>query len=333
MIKYLVSSLTVVVALTLTTYAPSAKSQSSEQCPAINCDCNSLPNVQWALVCNAHEDFIKNACVENGNTPKDYCLVHGLDGRPLPLTIKFSEFEVDDSINVKELDERIDRLVLNIQAGINEAREDVAEKKYKRTLQILKLQDSNIDNIFQLQQQIDAYYIAINKAKKMRRSWKKYSESAELYAAGFRDLGMDLSANIEQSQTDKERAIFSLLSRKALRIAGKGFEHSGHAYAKFNQHSKAAEAWKISSDVATSLIEINKLNTNEYKNIEFIEFQAASRLHRSSLHWLIDGNIEKSIADLRESQLFVNRDGQQNLESLVSNIEEDLQEDGILTGR
>lgn len=331
--RSLVSSLTILVVFSWISYAHSADLQSTEHCPAINCDCNSLPNLQWAEVCVAHEDFIKQACVENGNTPRDYCLVHGLNGRPLPLTIGFSEYEVDASTDVKQLNERISRLSLNLRTSMTEAKEDLVEKKYKRTLQILKLQDSNIDNIFQFQQQIDAFYIAGDKTKKMKKAWKRYSEDAQSYAEGFFNFGLELHAKSEAAATDKEKAIYGVLARKALRMAGKGYEQAGFAFARSEQHKKAAQAWKTSSNVANNLIEINKLNEKEFKNIKFIEFQVAARLHRSSLHWLLNGNIEKSIADLKESQLYVDRDGQQNLEALVNNIEEDLQEDGILTGR
>lgn len=316
----------VILSVGLTTLARGA-----EVCPAINCDCSSLPDEQWVKVCAQHESRIKKSCAANANTPKDYCLVHGVNAKPLPLAIQFSEFSVDRKTDTSGIEEKIRALYWAIKTDTTAAGGAILTESYPRALQILKLIDSNIDNLFEQQQQLSAVFIADKKEKKVRGSWKEHATGTHEFSTALVKLGTDIAAKTKTAASAKEKKIFNLLSQKTLRMAGKGLEHSAFAYGQAEKHQDSAKAWKSSADVAVQLSDISKTTGGSINNIKFAEFQAAARLHRASYHWLLDNDLKDSQQGLRESQLFVDREGQKTLENLVEDLEATIQEE--ISGR
>lgn len=306
----------------------------AEQCPAINCDCSTLPNQNWVSTCLAHEARIKSACVANSNTPKDYCSIHGLNARPLALAIKFSEFELSASTDVAELNDKISSLYWTITNDTEKAKEDFDRKRYSRSLQILKLVDSNIDNLFQMQQQLESVFVARESRRKASSAWKRYAKKTSEYSAKLQEVGVGMYAQLASAQSNKEKKIFSILAQKTLRMAGKSFELSGYAFGKSNQHKMAARKWHSAADVATELAKINKALGAKKNNIRYAEFQAAARLHRASYHWIVNKNTEYSMGVLKDSQAYLEHDAQKNLDVLIkSEIEREEEGGGILSRR
>jgi len=310
----------------------SIQAMSAEQCPAINCDCAALPNPTWVEVCEQHENRIKKACVDNANTPRDYCLVHGLNAKPLPLAIELNEFTSSEFDYVDDFDEKISALYWAIHADTGEATEAFENKKYPRVMQILKVTEANLDNIFNMQQNVEAIMVSKNRSSRIRGAWKDYSPKTEKYAQELEVLGRKISEKIPTATTPKEKKIFTVLSKKALRMAGKGYEHAGYAQGRALRHKNAANNWKVAASISVFLAELDKSAGGKRSNAQFAEFQSAARLHRASYHWLLDNKASKATDTLRESQLFVNREEQKNLEVLVDRLE-NTDEAGVLTGR
>eukprot|EP01026_Neomeris_dumetosa_P056914 TRINITY_DN52178_c0_g1_i8.p1 TRINITY_DN52178_c0_g1~~TRINITY_DN52178_c0_g1_i8.p1 ORF type:complete len:214 (+),score=7.64 TRINITY_DN52178_c0_g1_i8:463-1104(+) len=189
----------------------------AEQCPAINCDCDSLSNENWVNVCKNHEARIKKECVGNSNTPKDYCSIHGLNAKPLPLAIEFSEFQLDESTDIDALNEKIASLYWAIYADTESAIKAFDKASYAKTLQILKLIDSNIDNLFEHQQKVEATYVARQSEKKSKGAWKKYSTDSMKFAKSLEDLGTQIATKIESAASAKDKKIFRYKQKKSRR--------------------------------------------------------------------------------------------------------------------
>jgi len=309
-----------------------AASDAAKHCPAINCDCDSLPNEHWLQACKQHEARIKQRCVENADTPQDYCSIHGLDAKPLPLSIEFNEYQVDSSVDPGTLVDKVVSLQSAIYAYMNEAKESYSEGNFARSMQILKLIDSNIDSHFEYQQKVEASYVAQIQDKKVKGAWKRYSVDTLKYAMVLEKFGVKLASRIEGAATAKEKKIHTVLAKKSLRMAGKSYEHCGFAFGHWGRNEKAADAWNRASSVSVQLTGINKLTGAKKEAVKFSEFQAAARLHRASYHHLLNDNIKGSTRELKESQMFLNREEHKSIDNLVNAIEKNNQ-GGVLSGR
>ncbi|MFL0799927.1 MAG: hypothetical protein K6L80_05725 [Agarilytica sp.] len=311
-----------------------SSAHSAKNCPAINCDCSSILNENWIKACATHEERIKKACVANSNTPKDYCSVHGPNARPLPLAIEFSEFNLDPSTDVDVLNEKVASLYWAIHADSLEAKEAFEEKSYARSMQILKLIDSNIDNLFEMQQKVSFVYLSRDDAGKAAGYWKKYAGDTNKYAKKIQALGMSIYDQYPSATSKKEKKIFGVLSQKALRMAGKGYEHSGYAGGQAEQHKKAARAWKSAAEIAGTLTEMNRALGAKAGAIKFSEFQAAARLHRASYHWMLNESTKTSVEVLNASKNLVDDDSQKDIENLMDSESKRAEEEGLkLFGR
>lgn len=306
----------------------------AEQCPAINCDCASLPNQNWVSTCRAHEIRIKTACVANSNTPKDYCAIHGLNAKPLPLAMKLSSSAFDASLDTEALKEKISSLYWAIESNTTKALEGVESKRYGRSLKILKLIDSNVDTVFELEQQLTSAFSERKDKKKARAAWKKYARDTNEFAINLKSFGTAIYAKIASAESSKQKKIFSVLSQKTLRMAGKGFEHSGYAFGKTRKHKQSARTWSLAADIAKNLAVINKELGANKNNVRYAEFQAAARLHRASYHWAVNENTKDSLAVLKDSQSYLGHEAQKNLDALLrTESERENADEGILTRR
>lgn len=322
--------------LVLSLFLSSTAVNAAEQCPAINCDCSALSSESWVKTCEQHETRIKKACVANGNTPKDYCAVHGPKARPLPLSLELSEYQLDDSVKVSSVTEQRDSAAWAATSDVDAVIQAFDQKSYARVLKILKLIDGNTDKAFQLQLQVASLLDGEDEVRAHNNSWKKYSKAVKPTTEKLEAFGKRVSSKISAAGSAKEKKIYSVLSQKALRVAGKNYEHIGYGDGLSGRDSGAAKSWSKAAKIASSLAEINKSVGGKAEAIKFAEFQAAARLHRASFHWLKNESIGNSVAALKDSQGYLEHDAQKDVDSLITTEEEKKKESGlggILSGR
>lgn len=315
----------------------------AEQCPDINCDCASLPSNEWVLVCANYEAHIKKECVANANTPKSYCSIHGLNAKPLPLSIQMNEPVPATEDDYKALNKTIASLYWAIYTDIGEAKEAFDLGEFSKTMQILKLIDNNIANLFVKQREVDAYWLAQNNTKRITKSWNNYSTDTLAFADKLYALSKTLTVKLNSATEKKEQQIFSVLSIQTLRMAGTSYEQSGYAFGRANDHDKAAKTWQKASGLSVELAAIARNRNASTSGVMFNEFQASARLQRASYHRL-RGNekddAKKLLSEsqafanklLRESQAFANREEQKRIQLLVDKIE-GVSETGALSER
>lgn len=296
----------------------SATSVFAVQCPAINCDCDSLSDERWVSACKSHETQIKKSCVANSNVPKDYCAVHGPAAKPLPLAIDFSEVKADKKLDVTSAESQVKESLWALKADLQEGIEAYDKKSFQRSVQILQLVDENLDKTFAKQRSISAHYKEAGDAKKLNARWKSYADGSEEFLEKIEAFGDRLAKGIDSAENAKMMKINSVLAQKVLRMTGKTYEQIGYAYGQSDRHRKAAKVWKQGSEVAVRLSEIEKVAGAKSTSIKFTEFMAASRLHRASYHWLLGDDAPSSIGSLKDSQQYVDRAVQKNIEQLVS---------------
>lgn len=306
----------------------------AEVCPAINCDCDSLAKEQWVSVCRKHESRIKKECVNNSNTPKDYCLVHGIDAMPLPLALNVSHFDESYLAPAEpEVNKNLKALLWSISADIEQAKLSKENNDYARLFQVLKLIDSNIDSAFEQQQILAQSKAQLKLFGNVKSSWKNYSKETFDAAEKLEGFGDELTALLESAKTKKETKIYSVLAQTVYRMSGKSYEHSGYGYGKAGLDSEAADAWQDASSQSLNLANINKKVGGKLSGRKFSEFQTAARLHRASYHWLLSEDVIDSERVLLESRQYLGREDQKVLGSLLERLEGESAQDGELTER
>ncbi len=306
----------------------------SEVCPAINCDCDSLSKPQWVSVCQQHEVRIKEECVKNSNTAKDYCLVHGLNAKPLPLALEPMQF---DASYVPPVDpnasKRIKELLWGLVSDIEQVQLAKTKAEYGKVNKLLNLIDSNIDSVFEQQQIFAQTKSEVNVFNSSRSSWKNYSKGIVGAAEKLEVLANDLTTSLANAKSKKETKIFTVLAKKSYRMSGKSFEQAGYAYGKAGMSAEAAEAWQDASKQSVNTASINKSAGGDQGAIKYSEFQTAARLHRASFHWLSSENVIDSERVIFESQQYLSHEDQKNLGSLLERLERENLQDGELSER
>lgn len=290
------------VSLIAAGYASLAAAQ--DNCPAVNCDCASLPNEAWQNVCSSHETAIKAACVENKNVPKDYCGVHGLAATPLPLLTEFTDVEVVSRSEISSLNNKVAAMYWSLHADLDLAGEAIKAGKYGRGQEVLKLMDDNIDNLFRVQRQVTTSFIAYEEEGDAEKAWADYSEDSLNMAQNIEKFGKKMLSQHESAEGKAKKA-YRILGVKALRMAGKAYEHTAHAYVQDRQHDEAAKAWKKASAISKVILESKIASKADQAHIDYYRFQTASRLHRASLHRLLDGEEKDAKKDIEASQEFM----------------------------
>lgn len=297
----------------------SLKAFALEQCPAIDCDCGSLPDKSWVSICSQHETTIKQRCADNGDTPADYCLVHGENAHPLPLSLSTSDADEAKVANPRDIYENIEAMHRTVNGYLDEAKSAEKQGKYALTLERLKLIDSIVDRAFDQQKLVEASLIKQGETgKRVKLSWAKYASDDTKYALQLKEYGDELIASISEADNAKQQKIYRILAQKTYRLAGKRLEHIGYNYGKAGSHKRAAKAWQDASEVSVKLAGINREYGGKASSIKFSEFQTAARLHRASYHWLLGKAGKNATQALQESQQYVDRDGQRNIEMLVN---------------
>ncbi len=302
------------------------------QCPAINCDCDSLTDQRWVQACKSHETRIKKSCAENSNVPKDYCAVHGPAARPLPLASELREVKANEKLDIAAAEEKVKESLWALKADLQEGVEAYDKKSFQRSVQILQLVDENLESTFYQQRAVAAFYKAASDSKKLKDRWEDYVDGSEEMLEKLDAFGNRLAKGIDTAENAKMMKINSVLAQKVLRMTGKAYEQIAYAHGQAGDHRKSAKVWKKSSEVAVKLSEVEKVAGVKESSVKYTEFMAASRLHRASYHWMLGDDASKSLDGLKDSQQYVDRAVQKNIEQLVSNPSAD-DAAGALTNR
>ncbi len=299
-----------------------SNSHGVEQCPAVDCDCSSIPNGQWAEVCLQHQALMKSECVANANTPKDYCLIHGPAAKPLPLAIEFSELVLDDvdaEVLKGDVKNRFDVIDTAVQIGAAL----LARHDYGAAWKVLKSAEAKIEALFEQQRKVEAVMVASGKDKKMRESWRGFSKEALKVARQLDEMGKSLIADIGLSKDKKKKKMLAVLSQRMLRIAGRKYEHSAYALARGGRHKQAAKIWEAAADASVRIASVRIALSGSGNSAKYAEYQAAARLQRASYHWLLSEDEDASNKSLKESQKYVGRRDQKSLAKLLENTQQD----------
>ena len=312
------------------TILPLVVSAESEQCPAIDCDCGSLPREAWIETCKAHELDIKANCVANGNTPADYCSLHGPSAKPLPLAMDFAETTVlvEEELSVKAAE--IEALYKASFTDLASMKLKVSSLQFKEALALLKSLDSNADALFSLQRQVTTSWLVYENVGEATSAWRDYAGSSSDIAVKYFAYAEELWGKYSNTTNPAVKKAHKVMAFRLLRIAGKTFEMSAYAYAGADKNKNAAKTWSQASDVSKVILAAKQESGAAVSHINYYRYQTAARLHRASYYWAVEGKQNDALKTLTDARDISPMDELSELIALEESQEEDSVVDRLL---
>ncbi len=273
----------------------------AEICPAVACDCGSLPKSEWKATCQDYELAIKKKCAANNDRPVDYCSIHGPSARPLPLAVKLADIAVMNPDEIKQLHMGMEQVYKTAHWDLKRFKAMISTVYFKEGLAIAKELDSNIDSMFSTQRTVAVGWHVEGKDRQAIAAWKNYSEQSELLANSLADYADQLwqKHNVEVDASAKKG--YKVIAFKTWRMAGKVYEMAAYAYSGAEKNQKAAQTWAKGANVAQALLNAKREINAKASHINYFQHQAASRLHRASYYFSLDGKGEQALSTLAQA--------------------------------
>ncbi len=267
----------------------------SEVCPAISCDCTSLPKAEWQATCADHEKQIKKRCAANKNKPMDYCSIHGPMGTPLPLAMRFTNVAVLPEKDVTAAHKSLDGMYASVHADLATMKKKASSLSFKEALQLAKTLDETINRIFETERQVAMSWLVYEQQKDAVGAWRSYAGDSLDMAEQFTEFADEMWQAYGSENHDGAKKAYKILAFKVWRLAGKAHEMSAYSYAGANKSKKAAKAWSLAADISKVVLAAKQSSKAKLSHINFYRFQAASRLHRASYHFSVTGDSEEAL--------------------------------------
>lgn len=306
---YLFSKIKFFVSLLLIGFGLPAVAQDS--CPAVDCDCGSLPTKQLKSVCFVTEIQLKKACDENEGKPTSYCTISGLKGSPLPLSIELQEITYAQKDQISGLNKQVAALYWSLRTDNDSADEAITSSKFGQAQEILRTMDSNIDNLFNIQRRVTESWVMMDQTRRAKKAWKDYLKDSKDAAEKMNKSGLALLDGRASEEPDVQRA-YVILGQEFLSMSGRMYEQIGYGYSQIDKLSDAAKSLKIASEISKTIYELKATEKAKPAHVEFYRNQTAARLHRASVYWITAKKEKEAQAELQASTKFFDSNAQFN---------------------
>ena len=287
MVKTVVFRISVVTFFVAALLALPSISLSQEACPALDCDCASLPDIHWRDVCYKEETKLKRQCVANASQPSGYCLVHGPSAKPLPMALDPAGVTILPEARITQHHEKNTQLYWSVRSDFDLFKQFIKVKAYAEAKQLFNGLDKNIEKLFTGQRQVTISFETIDKRRKARSLWAEYADQNQEAAKMLHEFGEELWGQRKVDGNAARDKALRILSLKLLRAASKAYEMAGYGYSTAAQDKNAALAWRDASEVSLSMLRYKSVEGAPESHINYYSNQVAVRLFRSGYHWQI----------------------------------------------
>ncbi len=285
-----------------------------DQCSAISCDCESLPNAAWTKTCENQEARMIADCVKTKKV-EGYCSVHGPNANRLPLELDTKSDKITALEEIPKLNNQVAVLYWSIIQDFESLETAVKESKFEKANLKLDTIEHNVDRLFDIQLMVGNSLNADGKAALAQLTWRDYSADTLSFGSDFYIRAESL-LNTYDGRTDaKERDAARDLGLRLMEVAGQVYEQVGFSYSSGMRHKHAAKAWKNAAEASALVMAHTTANTHQTHEPDHYRFQSAARLHRASYHWVIGSGAGSADESLAESQKFM--DDGSSISSLV----------------
>lgn len=285
-----------------------------DQCSAINCDCDNLPNAAWSKACENQEARLIADCVKT-NAIEGFCSVHGPNANRLPLELEFKSDKLTVLEEIPKLNNQVAVLYWSIIQDFESLETAAKDSKFEKANLKLDTIEHNIERLFEIQLTVGNSLNADGKSALAQLTWRDYSADTLSFGSDFYIRAESLLNTYDGIADKKEREAARDLGIRLMEVSGRVYEQVGFSYASGMRHKHSAKAWKNAAEASALVMAHTTSNTKQSHKPDYYRFQSAARLHRASYHWVIGsgaGSAEESLAD---SQKFM--DDGSSISSLV----------------
>ena len=257
-------------------------------CEQISCDCEALPSDSWQASCAAREDQLKNLCQSHRSPkPNEFCALHGPLATAVPISISVEPGNALEKIQIVKHSHKLAAVYWSIHHDLEKLQTHFSAGNIEKSESAFGMIDNNVGNLFALQKDVAASYVAIDNKPEAEQSWRHYAEDSEKVGELLFDYGKAMFNATNSMENGSKKIRSQQLALNMLGVAGKVYEQSGYAYAQGIRHRAASEAWKAAANISVVAAE-KKQNSFDYiGNPERDQRQAAMRLHRASYYWVV----------------------------------------------
>ncbi|WP_339073804.1 hypothetical protein [Teredinibacter turnerae] len=292
----------------------------ANSCPAVDCDCTSLPREAWQDYCYTYELKLKQSCTANNNVPTDYCSLHGPGATPLPLALstespaKLPASEMDASVS------RVKNTFRGMEGDISTLRNKVSSLWFADAIALLKKIDADLDTVYGLERQVSAQWIATGQASSAESHWADFAKSSEGFAEGWREYGDQLWEMYLAESSPQAKAAYRVIAFRVMRLSGKSYEMAAEGFGRTGKYKRSAKLWTEAA-AGSKLVMARKESSGAKKShVGFYRLQASSRMNRATYYWALDNNEDGVVEALAQAQAL---SGQAEMQTLLADQEED----------
>ena len=259
----------------------------NRQCPAVDCDCDSITGAEWQKECRDHEKKLIKSCVANKGKPTSYCRMQGLDAFPVALSVKVERHATVDQAGIKALNKQVESLTWSVDQDRHVARTLEREMKdYAAALKQYRSEESTLARIHQLHHQIAQSWIALADPEEAVEHWEDVAKAGRKSdrsgLAGIESLWAAWQS--KQVAKDQKRPM-QLLAMRKLRNLGNDLERLADAHSRSRQPQQAAEYWQRAADMAEQLAQWQQQIKGRPAIVRYFHNQAAARWNKAAFFW------------------------------------------------
>lgn len=299
-----------------------------QSCPAVNCDCTSLPREAWQDYCYAHELRIKKSCVANNNVPNEYCSLHGPGATPLPLALKAAESPVLSKDIIPEAQQNLVKQFRAMDSEISLLRNKVSSLWFAESINILKKMDETLDQLYQQQIRVSSSWLVYEDEGEARSTWNEFAKSSEPLAEIWREYGDLVWDMYLKEASPQAKQAYRVIAFRVIRLSGKAYEMAATGFGHTGKFKRAAKTWSVAADVAKVVMQHKTESGAPASHVTFYSYQASSRLHRATYYWALEANEDNVLQALAQAQELSGKD---DMHQLLIAAEERKDEESVQT--
>lgn len=269
-------------------------------CPALSCDCSSIPNEAWRTEC---QQFEKHALTVCSTDPKRYshCRVAGLEASSLSLSVSaLTGSNVTDPVAALEQS----RLLSWSIREENSAAVSLQDRgEYAAALTKRKRENQLRRQLYKLSLGLAGYYELSGEFKQRDNLLSVLSERNHEDAQLAHSMALSLWQSIAEAGDASTVRVRSALAQRMLRNAGDEMELAAHSMQQIDELRDSVELWQDSARFTAQLLSWKREQGAKPEAIEFYRQRAAARWYQAALTALLDGDEDVALEAKRRSSV------------------------------
>lgn len=279
-------------------YSPPSFS-AAPQCPAVDCDCSSIPSGKWQDLCLVREKSVSEKCVANAGKPASYCGLHGPSGFPVATSIQFKKRpQINLEVSPKSLVPLVETQHWSLLDDFKVLKQKEGVDDPRVAIQIFSLFRKHTKKLYNLQQQVVIGFKAKGDTKESIEYALSFAESTLALATQLSDYSDQVWSKAYNSKYSKNQKAYRSLAFRVARESATIYERSAYLYAQTPNYQTAADVWQNAFKASKKLLAWEVGTSNKAKYVAHYREQSSARLNRATFYWIQANMLDKALENI-----------------------------------